>query len=611
MQRTTGNVGIGTTSPNQKLQVQGGDVTIRLDQYGDTQSYGFGNPARQNDAAFIKYEGVGNFTGDLHLGVVTSSANVPASEVLTIYRSGDVGIGTTSPGHKLDVAGDIGVGQNDGFYVNNTNVGIERNANDLVLGGYGGIRFKSSATNVTNQTERMRLTSAGNLGIGTTSPTEALTVEGNISASGDLYLDGAIFDSNNESGASGQVLQSTGTGIDWVDSSTLEVQAEQVYATVKNLSGGTLYKGTPVHAVPGSSSGNVNPVIAASASVASTMPATFILNEDLADEAEGLAISVGRITNVDTSAFEVGDVVYVGESGGYTNVKPTGSDNLIQNLGVVTKKHASNGSGYVYGSGRSNDIPNLPEGKIWVGSENYSVTSSFVHLDESNERLGIGTDTPGYDLHVVGNARVVGRITLDGNVNNFIDADGTGVEIKVNNDFRLYKGLNTGIQYKGDTDSLGIGTQSPQAKLDVRGDTHLHGALTVTGSTPLIYLKDTTLDTTHLLNSNNSELQIKGDQAIEMFANSTSSIYIASDGDVGIGTDGPAAKLHIAQAADWNGLRITGYDDQSSDYLNIHIGTTPMARYQSNLEHNFYIANSSILEINSGGIESKGRIKVC
>jgi hypothetical protein len=76
---------------------------------------------------------------------------------------------------------------------------------------------------------------------------------------------------------------------------------------------------------------------------------------------------VGLIQNVDTSAFTAGDVIYVGETGGYTNTKPTGT-NLIQNLGVVVKSHASSGSGIVYGSGRSNDVPNIPDGQTWIGN---------------------------------------------------------------------------------------------------------------------------------------------------------------------------------------------------------------------------------------------------
>ena len=142
--------------------------------------------------------------------------------------------------------------------------------------------------------------------------------------------------------------------------------ATRLVQTVKNVSGGELIKGTPVHAVLDGASGNLAYVIAARADTPSAMPATFVLNETLADEAEGEAIITGLLQGVDTDAFTPGDVVYVGETGGYTNVKPTGT-NLIQNLGIVLKSHPSNGSGIVYGAGRSNDVPNMEKGRVFLG----------------------------------------------------------------------------------------------------------------------------------------------------------------------------------------------------------------------------------------------------
>jgi hypothetical protein len=146
--------------------------------------------------------------------------------------------------------------------------------------------------------------------------------------------------------------------------------------TVKNVSGVELTKGTPVHAVVDGAEGNLAYVIAARADTPSAMPATFVLNETLADEAEGEAIITGLIQGVATDAFTAGDVLYVGETGGYTNVKPTGT-NLIQNLGIVLKSHASNGSGIVYGAGRSNDVPNLADGHFFIGSATNTQESTY------------------------------------------------------------------------------------------------------------------------------------------------------------------------------------------------------------------------------------------
>lgn len=163
-------------------------------------------------------------------------------------------------------------------------------------------------------------------------------------------------------------LSATDGDADWVYPHTL-------YVTVRNVSGGTLTKGTPVHAT--GVTGEVADVIAADASSASAMPCTYILNEEIANNDQGIAILTGVIEGVDTSSFSAGDVVYVAAGGGFTNVKPTGT-NLIQNLGVVTKSNASTGSGIVYGTGRSNDVPNLPTGKFFIGSATNTTESAYT-----------------------------------------------------------------------------------------------------------------------------------------------------------------------------------------------------------------------------------------
>ena len=172
-------------------------------------------------------------------------------------------------------------------------------------------------------------------------------------------------------GDTGQFLRKTSDtdyDTEWSDVHTM-------YITVRNVDTGTLYKGTPVHAT--GVTGNTPDVVAADASSASLMPATYVLNENIDAGAQGQAIIAGEITKVDTSLFDPGDVVYVAAGGGFTNVKPTGA-NLIQNLGIVTKSNANTGSGVVYGSGRSNDVPNLPNGKFFIGSAANTVESAYT-----------------------------------------------------------------------------------------------------------------------------------------------------------------------------------------------------------------------------------------
>ncbi len=179
-------------------------------------------------------------------------------------------------------------------------------------------------------------------------------------------------------GTDGQALITDGSGV-------LTFDDIKSVATVKNISGVTLQKGTPVHAT--GSVGNTPTVIAASASDATTMPATFVLDEQLVDDAEGRALLSGFINGVNTAGFVEGGIVYVGENGGYTQTKPTGI-NLIQNLGIVTKIDSSNGSGYIYGSGRSNDVPNLLDNTIFYGSGSNQMQQ--IHISGALQDTNLG-----------------------------------------------------------------------------------------------------------------------------------------------------------------------------------------------------------------------------
>jgi hypothetical protein len=95
------------------------------------------------------------------------------------------------------------------------------------------------------------------------------------------------------------------------------------------------------------------------------MPAFGIARDDILNGATGTIVIAGEITGINTSSFTIGDELYVGTGGALTATKPTGTA-LIQKVAKVTKAAAS-GELLVIGAGRVNDLPNLPDGNIWIG----------------------------------------------------------------------------------------------------------------------------------------------------------------------------------------------------------------------------------------------------
>src|SRR5690606_5449457 len=81
----------------------------------------------------------------------------------------------------------------------------------------GRIQFSTTPDGSSTPLERLRITNSGNIGIGTTSPYATLSVDG------DLALSGGIYDNTASLGSAGMVLQTTGTGVQWVATSSLGI----------------------------------------------------------------------------------------------------------------------------------------------------------------------------------------------------------------------------------------------------------------------------------------------------------------------------------------------------------------------------------------------------
>jgi trimeric autotransporter adhesin len=152
------------------------------------------------------------FTADPTNGEAGTSMefNVDGSNAIFIDSSLRVGIGTTLPAQKLDVSGTVSA---DRYLSTSSSASLPSfgvsSGNGIYLAGANIIGFS------TNSTERVRIDASGNVGIGTSSPSQKLHIDGSV------RITGAIYDSNNAAGTSGQVLSSTGTGTDWVSLSEI------------------------------------------------------------------------------------------------------------------------------------------------------------------------------------------------------------------------------------------------------------------------------------------------------------------------------------------------------------------------------------------------------
>ena len=70
-------------------------------------------------------------------------------------------------------------------------------------------------------TEIFSVLSNGNVGVGTTTPSSTFAVDGNTTLDGNLTITGGLYDNSNATGTAGDILVSTGNGIEWNATSTL------------------------------------------------------------------------------------------------------------------------------------------------------------------------------------------------------------------------------------------------------------------------------------------------------------------------------------------------------------------------------------------------------
>jgi len=182
---TSGNV-IAGASVTVRSQSTGNVVSIFSDRAGTVS---LANPFTTDANGFFAFHVAG---GTYRITISDGSTNseitfvgvgrVQENEVIQVSSAGNVGIGTSSPEVKLDVLGSAGI--------------LIRASNGTVTQFVGypasDIAYHGTVTNhpmgfISNDTERMRITSAGNVGIGTSSPDASALLDVTSTVGGVLF----------------------------------------------------------------------------------------------------------------------------------------------------------------------------------------------------------------------------------------------------------------------------------------------------------------------------------------------------------------------------------------------------------------------------------------
>ncbi|MDA9272137.1 hypothetical protein N9Q05_01975, partial [bacterium] len=549
---SSGNVGIGTASPSfgtgGGLQIT--NATQANLRFTDTSASTFiTDLALSNDDFYIINRAS---SGQLKFRVNASN------EAMTIDSNGNVGIGTTSPIGKLNVSKDSTTdGLSQAITVSSSSVSTKRMNLGYVPGSnYAFIDVINYAISNTNQALSLQ-PNGGNVGIGTTSPTNLLSLRKDV-AGGDvaIYLQNynSVVGSTDET-VSIKFAHGNDGGSGYVGAKIVGGKEGDFESNPANVKGfmsfytneGSLTSQVEQMRINGDGNvgiGTTTPL--AKLDIQGTQGQLFSVTDDLSGSIFAVAdISGVPIFDVNSSGVSTFD--------GDVDIKTSfGGSNFYQ-LGVGT---TSSGSIYT-------------EGRIFCGGTSFTDGEAIF-----NDKVGIGTTNPQRLLSISNNDATTTPqllITQNGSGDAVIGFNrpghqgwAMGIDSSIGNNFEIHNssgGVDSSSQLAiTPGGNVGIGTTSPGAKLDVVGD---------------VYLRQTTF-TNIVRPYSTQQLTLLGGGANTLFIN----------GNVGIGTTSPTSALGSTKVLD---ISSTGNGEVILDHTDAgtgsDLGLYSWARSNDHLAH--------------------------